>query len=55
MLLDGRDLRAWDLNDLRAQIAYVEQDTPVMAGTLRENLPTRRPARATPSCARRSP
>ncbi len=38
VLLDGRDLRAWDLNELRAQIAYVEQDTPVMAGTLRENL-----------------
>ena len=38
VLLDGRDLRTWNLNDLRAQIAYVEQDTPVMAGTLRENL-----------------
>ena len=38
VLLDGCDLRDWNLNDLRAQVAYVEQDTPVMAGTLRENL-----------------
>ena len=38
ILLDGRDLREWDVVDLRANIAYVEQDAPVMAGTLRENL-----------------
>jgi ABC-type multidrug transport system fused ATPase/permease subunit len=38
ILLDGRDLRDWELRDLRAQVAYVEQDAPVMAGTLRENL-----------------
>jgi ABC-type multidrug transport system fused ATPase/permease subunit len=38
VLLDGRDLREWRLNELRGLIAYVEQDAPVMAGTLRENL-----------------
>ena len=38
ILFDGRDLRQWDLRELRAGIGYVEQDAPVMAGTLRENL-----------------
>ncbi|MBJ7329025.1 MAG: ABC transporter ATP-binding protein [Solirubrobacteraceae bacterium] len=38
ILLDGRSLEQWDLAALRATIAYVEQDAPVMAGTLRENL-----------------
>ncbi|MFJ5920999.1 ABC transporter ATP-binding protein [Kitasatospora sp. NPDC092948] len=36
--LDGRDLRDWPLAELRGAIGYVEQDTPVLAGTLRENL-----------------
>ncbi|MFI6480090.1 ABC transporter ATP-binding protein [Nonomuraea sp. NPDC050663] len=34
----GRDIRDWPLNDLRASFGYVEQDAPVLAGTLRENL-----------------
>lgn len=38
ILLDGRDLRDWPLAELRRLIAYVEQDAPVMAGTLRANL-----------------
>ncbi|MFI6941115.1 ABC transporter ATP-binding protein [Streptomyces sp. NPDC050418] len=38
VLVDGRDVRAWPLAALRAQIGYVEQDAPVLAGTLRENL-----------------
>jgi ABC-type multidrug transport system fused ATPase/permease subunit len=38
VLLDGRDLRSWDVAELRRQVAYVEQDAPAMAGTLRENL-----------------
>ncbi|WP_245769304.1 ABC transporter ATP-binding protein [Streptomyces indicus] len=38
VLVDGRDVRSWPLADLRAQIGYVEQDAPVLAGTLRENL-----------------
>lgn len=36
--LGGVDLRALDRTELRAQIGYVEQDAPVLAGTLRENL-----------------
>ena len=36
--VDGRDLRHWPLPDLRAAIGYVEQDAPILAGTLRENL-----------------
>jgi ABC-type multidrug transport system fused ATPase/permease subunit len=38
ILLDGEDLREWDLVRLRATIGYVEQEAPVMAGTLRDNL-----------------
>jgi ATP-binding cassette subfamily C protein len=36
--LDGRDLREWDLAQVRATIGYVEQDAPVLSGTLRDNL-----------------
>ncbi|KUF18341.1 ABC transporter ATP-binding protein [Streptomyces silvensis] len=38
VLVDGEDVLAWPLADLRAAIGYVEQDAPVLAGTLRENL-----------------
>ncbi|WP_039788082.1 ABC transporter ATP-binding protein, partial [Actinoalloteichus spitiensis] len=38
VLVDGRDVTEWPLADLRASIGYVEQDTPVLAGTLRQNL-----------------
>ncbi|MFG3441734.1 ABC transporter ATP-binding protein [Nonomuraea sp. NPDC047897] len=34
----GRDIRDWPLAELRAALGYVEQDAPVLAGTLRENL-----------------
>jgi len=36
--IDGRDLRRWSLPELRATSGYVEQDAPVLAGTLRDNL-----------------
>ena len=36
--VDGRDIRDWPLPELRADIGYVEQDAPILAGTLRENL-----------------
>jgi len=36
--LGGVDVRALDREDLRSQIGYVEQDAPVLAGTLRQNL-----------------
>ena len=39
----GRDLRAWPRGELRAAIAYVEQEAPVLAGTLRDNLLYARP------------
>ncbi|MFE7772389.1 ABC transporter ATP-binding protein [Streptomyces sp. NPDC057445] len=38
ILVGGKDVRDWDLPELRASIGYVEQDAPVLAGTLRENL-----------------
>ncbi|MGK5629330.1 ABC transporter ATP-binding protein [Streptomyces sp. URMC 123] len=38
VLLDGEDVRHWPLARLRAAIGYVEQDAPVLAGTLRDNL-----------------
>ncbi|MFI7445773.1 ABC transporter ATP-binding protein [Nonomuraea indica] len=34
----GRDIGDWPLPELRAALGYVEQDAPVLAGTLRENL-----------------
>jgi len=36
--LGGVDVRALDREALRAQIGYVEQDAPVLAGTIRQNL-----------------
>jgi len=36
--LGGQDIRGLDRDALRAQIGYVEQDAPVLAGSLRDNL-----------------
>ncbi|MFG2374184.1 ABC transporter ATP-binding protein [Streptomyces sp. NPDC048504] len=36
--LDGRDLADWELTQLRSAIGYVEQDAPVLSGSLRDNL-----------------
>ncbi|MGW4874772.1 ABC transporter ATP-binding protein [Streptomyces chartreusis] len=36
--LDGRDLADWELVQLRSAIGYVEQDAPVLSGSLRANL-----------------
>ncbi|MFE7133458.1 ABC transporter ATP-binding protein [Streptomyces sp. NPDC057638] len=38
VLIDGTDVREKDLSELRSGIGYVEQDAPVLAGTIRENL-----------------
>jgi ABC-type multidrug transport system fused ATPase/permease subunit len=38
VLVDGVDVGDWPLGPLRAAIGYVEQDAPVLSGTLRENL-----------------
>ncbi|WP_308294953.1 ABC transporter ATP-binding protein [Streptomyces sp. JJ66] len=38
VLLDRQDAREWPLHRLRTALGYVEQDAPVLAGTLRDNL-----------------
>src|SRR5690606_23136806 len=38
ILLDGVDVRAIDRDALRAQLGYVEQDAPTLAGTIGDNL-----------------
>ncbi|MFE4550370.1 ABC transporter ATP-binding protein [Streptomyces sp. NPDC056785] len=36
--VDGRPLADWNLSQLRSAIGYVEQDAPVLSGSLRDNL-----------------
>jgi ATP-binding cassette subfamily B protein len=36
--LDGHPYERWTTDEIRSRIAYVEQDTPIVPGTLRENL-----------------
>ncbi|MEV7373668.1 ABC transporter ATP-binding protein [Streptomyces sp. NPDC090301] len=43
LLLDGRPYRDHTHADIRARLAYVEQDTPVVPGTIRDNLLLARP------------
>jgi len=38
ILLDGQTVKSLSRSDLRAQIGYVEQDAPVLAGSIRDNL-----------------
>jgi ABC-type multidrug transport system fused ATPase/permease subunit len=38
VLVDGVDVRDRPREELRARLGYVEQDSPALAGTLRENL-----------------
>ncbi len=38
ILLDQKSLNAWDLTDLRRQIAIVPQETLLFGGTIRENI-----------------
>ncbi|MCX8528736.1 MAG: ABC transporter ATP-binding protein [Rhodoluna sp.] len=38
ILLDGQSVHAMSRDSLREQIGYVEQDAPVLAGSIRENL-----------------
>lgn len=38
ILLDGTSVQEISLDTLRSQIGYVEQDAPVLAGSIRENL-----------------
>ncbi len=48
--LGGIDIRGLDRADLRSQIGYVEQDAPVLAGTLRENLQLATPEATDEQC-----
>ncbi|MBC7517773.1 MAG: ABC transporter ATP-binding protein [Microbacteriaceae bacterium] len=50
--IGGVDLKAIDREALRAQIGYVEQDAPVLAGTLRENLVLGAPSATDADCVR---
>ncbi len=43
VLVGGQDVRDLDRGQLRRRMAYVEQDAPVLAGTLRDNLLLGRP------------
>ncbi|MFF9853010.1 ABC transporter ATP-binding protein [Streptomyces litmocidini] len=52
ILLDGRRLDGWDLRELRSLIGYVEQDAPVVSGSLRENLLLGRPGASGPELDR---
>jgi ATP-binding cassette subfamily B protein len=50
--LGGIDVRGMDRDELRAQIGYVEQDAPVLAGTLRANLLLGSPDATEDDCVR---
>ncbi|MFI6373804.1 ABC transporter ATP-binding protein [Streptomyces sp. NPDC050546] len=43
LLLDGRPYRDHSHDTIRSRLAYVEQDTPVVPGTIRDNLLLSRP------------
>jgi len=43
LLVDGNDIRGFDLKDLRRQIGFVPQDPFLMATTVRENIRYSRP------------
>ncbi|WP_423924243.1 ABC transporter ATP-binding protein [Frigoribacterium sp. 2-23] len=48
----GADVRTLDREALRAQIGYVEQDAPVLAGTIRDNLVLGSPDATDDDCRR---
>lgn len=50
--LFGADLRSLHRDELRAQLGYVEQDAPVLAGTIRENLLLGAPNASDAECER---
>lgn len=52
LLLDGVDVRTIDRGRLRAQLGYVEQDAPTLAGTLAENLRLASPDATDEDCTR---
>ncbi|MGO1538413.1 MAG: ABC transporter ATP-binding protein [Leucobacter sp.] len=50
--LHGADVRSLDRRELRAQLGYVEQDAPVLAGTIRDNLLLAAPNASDAACER---
>lgn len=50
--LHGTDLRTLDRSELRAQLGYVEQDAPVLAGSVRDNLLLGAPNASDAECER---
>ncbi|TQJ32797.1 ATP-binding cassette subfamily B protein [Microbacterium sp. SLBN-146] len=52
ILLGGIDVRALDRDDLRAQLGYVEQDAPTLAGTIGDNLRLASPNATDAECER---
>ena len=48
--LGGLDIRSLDRTALRSQIGYVEQDAPVLAGTIRDNLTLATPEATDEEC-----
>ncbi|WP_431802165.1 ABC transporter ATP-binding protein [Microbacterium sp. bgisy203] len=52
VLLDGTDVRRIDRARLRAQLGYVEQDAPTLAGTIGDNLRLSSPEASDAACER---
>jgi ATP-binding cassette subfamily B protein len=50
--VDGVDIRSLDRAQLRSQIGYVEQDAPVLAGSIRQNLLLASPNASDEDCIR---
>jgi ATP-binding cassette subfamily B protein len=50
--VDGADIRSLDRTELRSRIGYVEQDAPVLAGNLRDNLTLGAPNASDEDCIR---
>ena len=50
ILLDGADVRTLDRDLLRAQLGYVEQDAPTLAGTIGDNLRLASPEASDAQC-----
>ncbi|MEY4397137.1 MAG: hypothetical protein RLZZ40_893 [Actinomycetota bacterium] len=50
--IGGHDVRSLDRSELRGSIGYVEQDAPVLAGTIRDNLTLGAPDATDEECLR---
>ncbi|GAA1984265.1 ABC transporter ATP-binding protein [Microbacterium pumilum] len=52
ILLGGTDVRALQRDELRAQLGYVEQDAPTLAGSIADNLRLASPSASDEDCER---